>query len=259
MLKINRIVIYDEPSVPEINLDSLIEFISNTLGIVPEKRKNIFTYSKDDTPEEIASTRIFKLSVPFIKHIPTIEEIEFEKKNILDTAINQNITYYDGFELQNVLGKIIPKEELRQDVFHVIFTNKLTCTYDYNDYRYHGRALIGSNPSIISTTGIIEAPAKPREYYLELIKNSRLGVNVDVLKEKYRGTYLEYHDLRLAKIVEGYFLQALFYYETEEPFCEDVSCRLFNAHWQKDLLHSQLESRKLCKKHEKILEKMTMT
>lgn len=258
-MKTSRIVFYDEPSVPEINLDNLVEFSSKTLGIVPEKRKSVLTFSDEATPKEIASTRIFKLSVPYIKHVPTTEEIEFEKKNIADTTANQNITYYDGFELQNVLGKIIPKEDLRQDVFHVIFTNKLTCTYDYSDYRYHGRALIGSNPAIISTTGIIEAPAKPREYYLELIKNSRLGVNIDVLKEKYRGTYLEYHDSRLATIIEGYFLQALFYYETVEPFCDNVSCRLFNAHWQKDLLHSQLESRKLCKKHEEILQKLTMT
>lgn len=258
-MKTNRIVFYDEPSVPEINLDNLIEFTSKTFGIVPEKRKSILTFSREETSAEIASSRIFKLSVPYIKHIPTTEEIEFEKRNVVDTATNQNITYYDGFELQSVLGKIIPKEELKEDVFHVIFTNKLTCTYDYNDYRYHGRALIGTNPAIISTTGIIEAPAKPREYYMELIKNSRLGVNVDVLKEKYRGTYLEYHDSRLAKIVEGYFLQALFYYETTVPFCDDLECRLFNAHWQKDLLHSQLESGKLCKKHEEILEKLTMT
>ncbi len=223
---------------------------------MPEKRKSILTYGNDKIAEEIAATRISKLSIPYKKHIPTIEEIEFEKKNIIDTSSNQNITYYDGFELQNILGKIIPKEELREEIFHVIFTNKLTCTYDYSDYRYHGRALIATNPSIISTTGIIEAPAKPREYYMELITKSRQGVNVETLKEKYKGSFLEYHDSRLAKIIEGYFLQALFYYETVEPFCSNKECRLFNAHWQKDLLHSQLEVGRLCQKHQKLLEKL---
>ncbi|MCV0399121.1 MAG: hypothetical protein K5785_03880 [Nitrosarchaeum sp.] len=258
-MKVNRIIFYDEPSVPEINLDSLAEFTSKTFGITPEKRESILTYGNESTARHIASARIFKLSVPYIKHIPTSEEIEFEKKNMADTSTNQNITYYDGFELQNILRDIIPKDESGEDVFHVVFTNKLTCTYDYSDYRYHGRALIGANPAIISTTGIIEAPAKPRDYYVDLITNSRLGVNVDALKEKYKGMFLEYHDARLTTIIEGYLLQALFYYETAEPFCDDVECRLFNAHWQKDLLYSQIESRKLCKKHQEILQKLTMT
>ena len=255
-MKISKIIFYDEPSVPEINLNNLIEFTYKTIGILPEKRESILNFCKDETPNEIASSRIFKLSIPYRKHIPTREEIDFEKKNIIDTSANQNITYYDGFELQNILGKIIPKEEQREDIFHIIFTNKLTCTYDYSDYRYHGRALIATNPSIISTTGIIEAPAKPREYYMELITKSKIGVNIETLKEKYKGSFLEYHDSRLTKVVEGYLLQAFFYYETLEPFCNNKNCRLFNAHWQKDLLHSQLDIGKLCEKHQKILNKL---
>jgi hypothetical protein len=116
--------------------------------------------------------------------------------------------------------------------------------------------MIGSNPAIISTTGIIEAPAKQREYYYDLMTNFTRGVNVETVKEKYKGTYLEYNDSRLSKIIEGYLLQAIFYYETGEPFCENIECRLFNAHWQKDLLYSQLKIRKLCEKHQKILEKI---
>jgi hypothetical protein len=163
---------------------------------------------------------------------------------------------YDGFQLQKVFAEFISDHENAQNIFHVIFTNKLTCTYDYNDYRYHGRALIGANPSIISTTGIIEAPAKPREYYYELMTNFTRGVNVDFVKEKFKGSYLEYHDSRLSKIIEGYILQSIFYYETGEPFCDNRDCKLLNAHWQKDLIYSQLESGKLCEKHQLVLEKM---
>lgn len=161
---------------------------------------------------------------------------------------------YDGFKLQKVLANLISKTENIEKIFHVFFTNKLTCTYDNNDYRYHGRALIGSNPSIISTTGIIEAPAKPREYYFDLMTNFTQGVNVETIKQKYKGLYLEYNDSRLSKIVEGYLLQAIFYYETGESFCDNSDCRLFNSHWQKDLLHTQLDKSKLCEKHQKILQ-----
>ncbi|MFQ5573505.1 MAG: DUF6775 family putative metallopeptidase, partial [Nitrosopumilaceae archaeon] len=92
-----------------------------------------------------------------------------------------------------------------------------------------------------------------REYYFDLLSNFTKGVNIDSVKKKYQGTYLEYHDQRLSKIIEGYLMQAVFYYLTGEPFCDKRDCRLFNAHWQKDLLYSQLEVGKLCDKHQHIL------
>jgi len=254
VLKVSKVVLYDEPSVPEIGLDGLAEFARKSLGAEVEKRESILAYSRPDTPASIAGTRIFRLSSPFVRHDPTPEEIRFEERGIGDAADSPNITYYDGIELQNALGELVPKGELSRDVFHVIFTSKLSCTYDHADRRYHGRAVIGSNPAIISTTGMIEAPAKPREYYMELIANSRLGVNVDALKQKYAGAFLEHHDKRLPAVVEGYFLQALLYYVSGEPFCDDPDCRLFNAHWQKDLLHAQLEVGRLCERHQRILD-----
>ena len=258
-MKISKIFLYDEPSVPEIQIEGLKDFLKNMFSVQIEIRQNIFKYSKSDTFRKIASCRIFNPRKPFERHMPTKEEIQFEEQNAIDTSNNENIIMYDGFEIQQILLELIPENESNEEFFHLFFTNKLTCTYDYNDYRYHGRALICSNPSVISTTGIIEAPAKPRQYYLDLMSNYRLGLNVESIKEKYRGKYLEYHDSRLSKIIEGYLLQAIFYYETQEAFCENERCRLFNAHWQKDLLYSQLEIRSFCVKHKKIFQNMTMT
>lgn len=255
-MKISKIILYDEPAVPEINLKNLCQFLKKTFPVEVELRGNILKYSNEDTPQKIAGCKIFNLKKEFEKHVPTAEEIAFEKLNIENTSTTENIIMYDGFQLQRVFADLISDHENAQNIFHVFFTNKLTCTYDYNDYRYHGRALIGSNPSIISTTGIIEAPAKPREYYYELMTNFTRGVNVNFVKEKFKGTYLEYRDSRLSKIIEGYLLQAIFYYETGEPFCDNKECKLLNAHWQKDLIHSQLESGKLCGKHQLVLEKM---
>jgi hypothetical protein len=256
-LKISKIILYDEPSVPEIQLNDLVNFLQETFSVKVETRKNILKFSSKDTAFKIAECKIFNLRKDFEKHAPTQEEISFEESNVNDTTKTENIIMYDGFRLQKVLSDLISETENTENIFHVFFTNKLTCTYDYNDYRYHGRTLIGANPSIISTTGIIEAPAKPREYYSDLMTNFTQGVNVETIKQKYKGMYLEYNDSRLSKIVEGYLLQIIFYYETGEPFCDNSECRLFNAHWQKDLLHSQLEVRKLCKNHQKILKKIT--
>lgn len=255
-MKISKIFLYDEPAVSQIQLERLASFLRETFSIPVETRDSILKFSKKDTAEKIAACRIFNLIKPYERHNPNADEIIFEEANFENTSKTENIVMYDGFEMQKVLTELIPETERKLESFHIFFTNKLTCTYDYNDYRYHGRALIGANPSIISTTGIMEAPAKPREYYLELMSNYAQGINVKSIKEKYKGTYLEYNDVRLSQIIEGYLLQTIFYFETGDAFCDKIECRLFNAHWQKDLMYSQLENGKLCEKHQLVLIKL---
>lgn len=254
MHKISKIYLYDESSVPEIQIDSQADFLEKQFKVKTEIRKNILQYSDQSTAKKISTCRIFDPKKPFYTHNPTNEEILFEQENVVDTSNTENIIMYDGIELQNVFQELIPSSEITLSNLHIIFTNKLTCTFDNSDYRYHGRAVIGSNPSIISTTGILEAPAKPREYYLDLIAHYRYGLNIDSIKEKFRGQYLEYQDTRFHKVVEGYVLQAVFYNMTGDAFCDSPDCRLFNAHWQKDLIHSQIKVCKLCKKHQEIIK-----
>jgi hypothetical protein len=253
-LKISKIILYNEPTVPEIQLKKLEEFLSETFAIEIETRSNFFQNSKNEIFEKIAGTRIHDLKTPFEKHIPTEIEILIEKENT-DMSEKEEMTLYDGFEFQRIINEFIPINENRLDILHIIFTNKLTCTFDETDFRYHARALIGSNPAIISTTGMIEAPAKPKKYYLELMTNFSKG-EIENIKEKYKGQFLEYHDSKISEIAEGYLLQAIMYYKTGEEFCEHKDCRLFNAHWQKDLFFSQLENKKLCEKHLKILREL---
>lgn len=251
---LSKIFLYEEPSVPEINFDSLANFLQDFFRVPVIKRKNIFHQKGLDVAHDVARTRVYNYRQEFQIHDPTTEEVQFEFESFVNSAKTENIVLYDGFELQKILTGLIGNDESKSDILHLVLTNKLTCTFDNSDYRYHGRALIGSNPAIISTTGIIEAPAKPREYYMDLMKNYGIGLNIDSIKEKYKGTYLEYHDSRLDKIVQGYALQAIFYYIFGESFCDLLDCRLNNAHWQSDLLYSQLEFGRLCAKHEKAIK-----
>ena len=229
---------------------------------------NLFNGINDDIIEKIASCRVFDLKSPFKKYKPNNEQIDFEKNYCKNTKFMEetptpepvenlnDLVIYDGFEIKNILESTIPKDEIINDYIHIIFTNKLTCTYDYGDFRYHGRSVICSNPSIISTSGMVEAPAKSREYYLDIMKAKSQALDLKPIKKKHQNAFLDYHDKRTSKIIEGYLLQAIFYYITGEPFCENLDCRLNNAHWQKDLLYSQLEFGKLCGKHHSILEKL---
>jgi hypothetical protein len=50
-------------------------------------------------------------------------------------------------------------------------------------------------------------------------------------------------------------MQAVFYSLTGDPLCEDKGCRLYNSHWQQELIFAQLTcTYELCERHEKILD-----
>lgn len=251
---------YDEPCVPEIDINELAKFIEKKTRIDVEIRDNFLKHfeMKRGIAQQIASCRILYPYAPFERYNPNIEEIMSEEQSTIKDFTHSGIILYDGFELQKILNDMIPSSELLSDKFHLIFTTKLTCTFDCDDYRYHGRAIICSNPAIISTTGIIEAPAKPREYYFKLYAKVSQGCNLDVIKDEFKGRFLEYHDKNLSLVVRGYALQAIFYYLTGQAFCQSKDCMLFNAHWQEDLLHSQINVRDLCEQHTKTLESIVL-
>ena len=253
-MKISKIILYNEPSVPEIDIKRAKKFLLETFEIEIQIRENIFQNLNEKRYEEIANTRIFNLKKSFEKHVPSIKQISIELEN-KDMSNKQEMTLYDGVELNKIVKELIPTAENTVNVLHIIFTNKLTCTFDENDFRYHARAWVGANPIIISTTGIIEAPAKPKQFYMDLMTNFS-EESIEEIKKKYKGEFLEYNDAKIPEVVEGYILQAIFYYETGDAFCDNKQCRLFNAHWQKDLFISQIENKKMCEKHEKILTKM---
>ena len=265
-MKVSKIFLYDEPAVQEIQISNLKNFLIETFSADVEIKKSIFNTLNENTIEKISSCRIFDPKISCKAHRPDKQEIDFEKKVCRDTKLMEKTTMvetaeriedvvmYDAFEIQNVLHNIVTETDPELDDLHIVFTNKLICTYDTTDSRYHGRTVICSNPAIISTTGMIEATARPKEYYFEVMKCKMQGLSIQNAKKNYSQKFLDYHDQRLSKIAEGYLLQAIFYYMTGDAFCDSLDCRLNNAHWQKDLLYSQLKIGKLCNKHQALLD-----
>ncbi len=250
MLKIAKIILYDEPSVPEIKIKSAAEFLRKIFPIEIQIKNNFFKDSNDYIFERIAKTRIFDLKEKFTEYNPTTTEI-LNEKEVYDEQREETILH-DGFELQKLIIENIPWDD-DKNTLHIIFTDKIICTYDENTARHHARVWIGPNPTIISTTGIIEAPAKPKQYYFDLMTNFTKE-DINEIKRKYKGEFLEYHDPRISDVIEGVLLQIIIHQRTGEGFCEDKDCRLFNSHWQKELLQSQVENKKICKKHEKLFK-----
>ena len=173
-----------------------------------------------------------------------------------DGKMMMTIPLYDGFVMQKMFAEMIPTAEISLAHIHIIFTTILTCTFSEDDWRYHGRAVICGTPSIVSTTGIVEALAKPREFYLAQLLGGMAEDN-DTLKKKFAGRFIDYHDEdKITAASINYALQAIFFFITSgEPFCNNKDCRLFNAHWQEDLIHT-IKKRTLCSYHRNLANKL---
>ena len=169
-----------------------------------------------------------------------------------DTGI---IPLYDGYLLADLLGGALSYDE---GAFHVLFIDDMIGTYDHTDMRYHGRVLISANPCIVSVRGMCEAPARPRDYCIDVMTCAAAGGDVQDVESRYGGRFLTYDDPRMQEVAHGYVMQAVFHFETGEAFCTDADCRLYNSHWQSGVIHTQVVSPRLCERHQNMLRIMAV-
>jgi hypothetical protein len=164
------------------------------------------------------------------------------------------LTLLDGFELQRIYSDFICEDEMELGQVHVIFKDSLVATYDEVTRRFHARTLICGTPSIISTNGIIEAPAKPRDYYFKMMLSDLLDLSNEEIKTKFNGRFIDYGDPSVFCAALGFAVQAVFYFLTDgDPFCIENTCTLYNSHWQEEMIRSQVKTPKFCKHHETLL------
>jgi len=220
-----------------------------------ELRGEFFSYHLkpeilDHIAERLASIRVLNPMNEELNPEPIPGEIEYEKRKLINPSSSSIGVFYDGIRLQGVLYTLINKEERGFKHIHIVITNQLIVTWDESDRRYHLRVGVYGFPSIISLSGIVEAPAKPREFYI--MKN--MGVPLPELKKRFEGRFIDYGDMRLPDVLKGYLIQAIFYGITGEPFCSNSGCKLFNAHWQEEMIHAQLKSPyEFCEKHREFI------
>ena len=154
-----------------------------------------------------------------------------------------DIVMYDGFLLQQIFGEMIPLDEASH--IHVIVTGLLACTLGQEDCRYHARGVVCGTPSLISIPGIVEGPAKPKEFYFAQLR----GISDISLKKMLAGRFIDFGDTRMTSAATLYALQALFFFVADgEPFCRDNHCSLYNAHWQEELI-DLIKNGSLCDRH----------
>ncbi|MFA4842587.1 MAG: DUF6775 family putative metallopeptidase [Candidatus Omnitrophota bacterium] len=191
-----------------------------------------------------------------IKHFGKLKVKAVKLKNPI---VKTQGIIFDFLATQKAFEIVNPAK--KEEACHIILTNKLFATLDEQN-RPHIRSAIFGYPCVISTSGIVEGPAKPKEYYAYKQRFAPLGVweiEEPKIKERLKGRFIDYGDKRMGEAILGLVAQGLFFYMIGDPFCKNKSCRLFNAHWQEDLINSQIKSGKFCRVHQKILTKFYLT
>jgi hypothetical protein len=258
MTKIKEIFIYSDYPSNSLSIPEIIDPLRN-YGLSVKYQGNFFEFldlAKKEAQElagKIAGTRVLEISTPLEEvREPIYGETGVELRRLKGEASSLGV-FYDGLWLQRIFYKTLSekvKGELSCGFVHIIFTGRLFGTFEKS--RYHARVVLTGLPSLISTSGIVEAPAKPKDYYWLKAGFIRAGKDVKQLDQIYEGKFIEYDDERITPVLEPYTLQAIFYELTGDPFCADPNCCLFNSHWQEEVLKTQLEG-KLCEEHRNII------
>lgn len=260
--RLPKIHLYEDKSSKTLDLKEIARYLSEKLGRVSiGVRKPLIVAHAIESVKELARMLAgAKIRDPMIKHVPFEPlpgEINLERKLLQDPELRFPGVLYDGLRLKDLALKMTPEDERDFGHLHIVFTNRLFGTWDNADARHHARVSIYSFPSLISTTGIVEAPAKPKEFYALKQHYSSLGVPVpyEELKEKFRGRFIDYGDERLTEVMKGYVMQAVFYHLNFYPFCDVKTCRLFNGHWQEEVILAQLgpKDSEFCERHGEML------
>ncbi len=177
--------------------------------------------------------------------------IRYEER-ALKTPERAGGVLYDGQALERALNEALPASERGLESAHLIFLDRAIGTWGDHDGRWHKRISVLGQPAIISVPGLYEAPAKPESYYkakgAQTMQSGKAPPR-EVLEAAIDDDFLREDDPRTTEAIKGAALSAVHYLETGEAFCDDRRCRLYNAHYQDQLLRAQLEAPEFCERH----------
>ncbi len=253
----SSIDLYQEGDLGVLDITKIGKYLEEKTHIPFRFRENIYKgFSKkriEEVSKELARVKVKDPGIKFVLGVPLQGEVDYEKRRISDQRWKIFGILYEGVFYQRIISELVLKGKIDFKHCILLFTNQLFGTWDQDNHRYHDRVSLYGFPNLISLPGLVEAPAKPKSFYLK----KQLGTPVDWLKEEYQETFLEHGDSRMEEVLKGYAMQALLFYLTGDPFCVDRDCRLFNSHWQEEVLHSQMDGKyEFCPRHEKMLKEL---
>ena len=242
------------PPPADIDLEAIARFLRELLDDIVRVEPPLAVPPErlTDTAEAFARARVFNPMLPLQDRTPLPMEIEYERRRLVEPSELRTGILYDGFAFCEIAAGLLGESVRRRSSLHIVFTDQLVGTLDPDDRRYHARTAVFSVPVVVSSAGLVQAPARPRDYYLA--KHAlRLAGKAEgaeaLLGSQSAGRWLERGDPRMTDVAKGYAAQAVAFQMWDYPFCDDPACRLFNAHRQDEMIRAQLEGPDFCEKH----------
>lgn len=248
---VERVTLYRAPTTV-VDADELAEWLRNRIpaAVTVADRFLEEVHDVDALAEGFASARVLS---PYDRETGnTMLGIVRYEDRVIDDPDRGGGVLYDGQEIQRLLRQQLAPDASSLDHLHIILLDRALGTWGAHDGRWHKRVNILGQPALISVPGLYEAPAKPEEYYQ--VKQSHAMMSGgspprEVLEAAVEGDFLVKDDPRTTDALKGYVLQAYHYLTTGEAFCDDETCRLYNAHYHEDLIRSQLSEPYFCDEH----------
>jgi len=250
---VDRVTLYAAPTTVA-DADEVAAWLDDRIDAEVDVRDRFLdVHRTEDLPERFAEARVTDPHDPDTGN--TMLGIVRYEERALEHPEREGGVLYDGHAVQSALNAAIPESETGLDRAHVALLDRAVGTWGDHDGRWHKRVAVLGQPAIVSVPGLYEAPAKPEAYYKEKQRHALLSGDApprEVLEEQVEGDFLVEDDPRTTEALAGYVLAAVHLLETGEAFCETEGCRLYDAHYQADLVEAQLREPGFCEEHARL-------
>jgi hypothetical protein len=258
---LKTIYLYDEPNAAGLDIDQIGGLLASEFRWAEVlARSDFITHHlrRFSTPERRT------LEKELLRQLETARDLDRSRLCRADGTFypgdDEEELIFDSAYLQSVFRLLVPEEESSAEHLHIVFTEHLLATRheEEGDIRLHIVAL--GEPSLISTSGLVEALPRPKEYNFRRAQIAMFGLGPEALEdlaEDFADVTFGYGDPRINEVCKGYALMACFYRAFGEAFCENPQCRLFAARTQEQLIAVQCGTHAgLCAYHRQLLESL---
>jgi len=158
--------------------------------------------------------------------------------------------------LQDVLRAMLPAEERGVANLHLAYITQCIGRWVAEESYFRLQIIRHGEPTIISTTGFVEAPALPREYAFRRAQLVGFGMEeaAEELDARFAGKALGHADARINRVATGFALKAVFRQAFAEDGCDEPTCPLHPTATHDELARAYLDDdSRLCDRHARML------
>lgn len=254
---LSTIYLYDEPDAPGLDIEAVGGFLVSqfpALQVIPRSdfithQFRRFTAEQQTQLQQATLKRLAeaqaRVPAPVAGAVPTDRP---------DPEASELGLVFEAAAYQAILRLLVDPAEAAADCAHIVFTDNAIGSWRNEGEAFRLHIICMGEPSIISTTGLVEALPRPREYEFKRSHFAMFGADEDVLEdlaEGFANCTFGYGDARINELCKGYALMACFYRMFGEAFCDNPSCRLYAAQTQEELIAVQCGPEVgLCERHE---------